>query len=449
MAAFGGPNVFPSSRTWAGLSRELIAGQAVLPGVTPGIAGMSSTIPLDKSSFEPEDTPHWLMDNSVRGNMGHTYAVILGPEDATFGYGGPFYGDMDGFFLDNLFGDLATSYNGAFAGTATLVASVGIGGTTATVSNGASFIQGGFAQFGTGVTAEVVPLTAVAGSVLTFGNCPLRYSQGSSISVFAVGTAATSVSNFSHSFNLLNSAQGYGGAYGAQPPTHTVTDYLGPMTGSGTGATSNPFGARLYPSTCIAQLDLTGNSEQLLECKVSGSSWISAPAGSAPTNVVSTVVPIANWRSTIQTGSVGAPTALGSVNTIGEWTLSFKRELQVYWTDQGSPNPYIIARGNLDVTGVCNYTAPGDESPLDLMNQNVQPSVLIGLNNGQAGTSPSYLGLNIAFAQAAYTKAKSSRSAVLVAYDTEWEAVDNFTNVGGSGGQGPCTVTLVNNVPTY
>lgn len=446
--ALGGPNVFPGSRTWAGLARELTAGTPLLPGVTPAIAGMSSTIPLDKSSFEPEDTPHWLHDNSLRGNMGHTYAVILGPEDASFNYGGPFYGDMDGFFLDNVFGDLSTVYNGSFAGTTSLAQAVAVGGTTATVASGASFTAGGFAQFGTGVTAEVVPLTAVAGSVLSFANCPLRYAQGSASSVFAVGTAATSTSNFTHAFNLLNSAQGYGGAYGAQPPTHTVTDYLGPMTGA-SGGTTNTFGARLYPSTCVAQLDLTGNSEQLLQAKVTGTSWISTPAGSAPTNVVSAVVPIANWRSTVQVGAINSPSTLGSVNTIGEWTVSFKRELQVYWNDDGSQNPFIIARGNLDVTGANHYATPGDESPLDLMEQNVQPAMLISINNGQAGTASSYLGLSIAFAQAAYLKAKPTRSSVLVGYETEWTAVDNVTNVGGSGGQGPCTVSLTNNCPTY
>jgi hypothetical protein len=430
-----------------GFSREQVAGVPQLPGAFPNIAGMPSTIPLDKSSFEPEDTPHWLMDQAIRGSMAKTFAVILGPEDASFSYGGPFFGDVEGVFLDNLFGDLSTTYGGSFAGTTTTSSAVTVGGTSVTVASGTAFTVGGYAQFGTGATAEVVPLTNVAGTVLTFATTPVRFAQGSGVTIFSIGSAPTG--NFAHKFAILNSAQGYGGAYGAQPPTHTFTDYLGPMTGQGSGDPSNLFGARMYPSSVCMQVDFTGNSEQLLECKVTGTSWISTPAGTAPTNVVSAVVPIANWRSTVQTGLPGSAATLGSVLTVGEWTVALKREVQVYWTDQGSPNPYIIARGELDATGNMNYTAPGDETPLDQMLLNTQPSLALAINNGQAGTAASFVGLGINFQQAAFTKAKPVRSSVLVGYDTEYSAVANTTNVGGTGGQGPVTVTLTNGIPTY
>lgn len=443
----GGPNVFPSSKDYLGATRELVAGSAQMPGTSPGIAGMPSTIPLDKSSFEVEDTPHWLPDEAIRGSMAKTFSMILGPEDATFSYGGPFFGDMEGFFLDNAFGDMSTTYSGSFAGTTTAVSAVAVGGTTVTVSSGASFISGGYAQFGTSATAEVVALSNVAGSVLTFAQTPMRFAQGTGVTVFAIGTAVTG--NFSHAFNLLNSTLGYGGAFGAQPPTHTWGDYLGPMTGQGSGAPVNAFGMRLYPGACVAQIDFTGNSEKLLEAKVTGTSWISTPAGTAPTNVVSAVVPVANWRSVVQTGLPGSATTLGSVPTVGEWMVSIKRELQVYFTDQGAQNPYIIARGPLDATGTLNYTAPGDETPLDQMLLNVQPALQIAINNGAAGTSPTYLGLTIGLHQAAFTKVKPVRSSVLVGYDAEWQAVANSVNAGGSGGLGPCTVTLVNAIPTY
>jgi len=443
----GGPNVFPSSKTWLGATRELTAGSAQMPGTSPGIAGMPSTIPLDKSSFEVEDTPHWLPDEAIRGSMAKTFSMILGPEDATFSYGGPFFGDMEGFFLDNAFGDMSSTYSGSFAGTTTSVAAVAVGGTTATVSSGSTFTSGGYAQFGTSSTAEVVALTGVAGSVLTFAQTPVRFAQGSGVTVYAIGTAVTSP--FSHVFNILNSAQGYGGAYGAQPPTHTWGDYLGPMTGQGSGDPSNLYGMRLYPGACVAEISFTGNSEKLLEAKVTGTSWISTPAGTAPTNVVSAVVPIANWRSVVETGVPGSATTLGSVPTVGEWMVSIKRELQVYFTDQNGQNPFIIARGPLDATGTLNYTAPGDETPLDQMLLNTQPSLQIAINNGQAGTSPTYLALNIAAHVAAFTKVKPVRSSVLVGYDAEWGAVANSTNTGGSGGLGPLTVTLTNSIATY
>jgi hypothetical protein len=444
--ALGGPNVFPGSKTWLGVTRELQAGQAQLPGFAPGIAGIASTIPLDKSTFEPEDMPHWLMDESLRGSMAQLFNVILGPEDATFSYGGPFFGDMEGYFLDNALGDLSTVYNGAYAGTTTTATAIAVGGTTVTVTSGTGFVSGGFAQIGTSSTAEVVALSNVAGSVLTFGQTPTRFAQGTATTIYAIGTAPTS--NFTHKFAILNSPQGYGGAYGAQPPTHTFCDYLGPMTGQGTSVT-NSFGARLYPSACISQIDFTGNSEQLLQAKAAGSSWISLPAGTAPTNVVSAVVPVANWRSTIQMGVPGSATTLFSFNTGGEWTTVIKRMLQVYFTDQGSPNPYIIGRGPLDATGTINFTTPADETPLEEMLTNTQPSLQFAINNGSPGTSASYIGLTIAMQQAAFTKVKPSRSAALVAYECDWQAVANTTNVGGSGGLGPLTVSLTNAVPTY
>jgi hypothetical protein len=46
-------------------------------------------------------------------------------------------------------------------------------------------------------------------------------------------------------------------------------------------------------------------------------------------------------------------------------------------------------------------------------------------------------------------KSKPGRSAVLVGYDNSAEAVANSTDAGGSGGIGPGTVTLINNIATY
>src|SRR5215472_6663575 len=91
--------VHPTNLTYLGLTRSLVPGNADLPNTYPGISGMASTIPLDKSTYEPEDTPHWLMDTAVRGSMAQVYQLIQGPEDASFTYGGPFYGDIEGYFF--------------------------------------------------------------------------------------------------------------------------------------------------------------------------------------------------------------------------------------------------------------------------------------------------------------------------------------------------------------
>ena len=46
-------------------------------------------------------------------------------------------------------------------------------------------------------------------------------------------------------------------------------------------------------------------------------------------------------------------------------------------------------------------------------------------------------------------KSKIMRSKALIGYGNTLEGVANSANVGGSGGLGPGTLTLVNNTPTY
>ena len=82
------------------------------------------------------------------------------------------------------------------------------------------------------------------------------------------------------------------------------------------------------------------------------------------------------------------------------------------------------------------------------MLNNTQPAVIFAIGNGVAGV-PCTLGLTVTCHQAAFEKAKPDRGAVLVGYQDEWQAVANSTNSGGSGGLGPLTVVLTNNIPTY
>src|ERR1035438_3598802 len=105
--------IAPSSKTWLGVGREgLMAlgltGQPVLP---------TNTIPLDKNSYQPEDTPKFLPDEAIRGVMAQLYNDILGVEDATFSFGGPMFLDVGGFWLDNAFGDLSTVGSGTTSST--------------------------------------------------------------------------------------------------------------------------------------------------------------------------------------------------------------------------------------------------------------------------------------------------------------------------------------------
>lgn len=414
--------VRPSNLSFLGLSRSQVPGNADLPGTFPNITGMATTIPLDKSNYQPEDTPHWLMDTSIRGSMAQVYSLIQGPEDATFSYGGPFYGDIEGFFFDNTFGDLSTTGSTPTNGTA-LGGTIPVGGSVGTVVSATGYSVGSFVQIGSGSIAEVVVITNVTGTVLTFANTPTRFPHTG-------GSTFTVTGPYTHRFAILNTGSWNGNG---QPPIHSATDYTGltPVTG-----------ARTYPYLCVSQLDLTGNTEQLFEVKVSGNSWLSVPASGAttPANLPSAIVPVPAWQSTITVGG-------SAMTQAGEWAFSIKRALQVYWTAQGTQSPFVIGRGPLDATATLHYTVSTDETALTNMLANTQPPITVTLNNGLAGTAN--IQCIITSTVAGYTKAKPNRGAVLVGYEDEIQCVANSTDVGGSGGLGPCTITLINNVPTY
>jgi hypothetical protein len=401
--------VAPSSKTWLGLGRELTTGQPVLPVATQA---------LDKNSFQPEDTPKFLPDEAIRGVMAMLYNDILGVEDATFSFGGPAFLDVAGYWLDNVFGDLSST--GTSAASTTTVNTAGtIGATSVVLASGSGYSSASSVQIDTGSVAEVVVLsTAPAGGTITFSNDPLRFAHGTGVAASVV------VGPFTHKWGILNSGSG-------QPPTHTLTDYTS-LTPS--------VGARSYPSACVSQMDFTGSAEQLLMGKVSGNSWLSAPAVSTPVNTTSFVIPQPNWRSTVMVGG-------SQIYDIGEWSVAIKRMLQVYWTAQGAQQPYIIARGGLGMTANLNYSVAQDESPLNLMLTTGPVALQFQLDNGL--TSVNHLQLTINATKAQAVKSKVDRNAVLVGYQDELECVANTTDVGGSAGLGPCTVTLIDNVATY
>jgi hypothetical protein len=406
--------VAPASKSWLGVGRELSMGTAVLP---------VQTIPLLKNSYQPEDVPKWLHDEAIRGSMALVFNDIQGVEHSTFSYGGPAFLDVEGYFLDNLFGD--KSDTATTLGTSTTINNTNatIGATSLGVAGTTGFLQGQYVQVGFGAIAEIVGTVSITSGSISFPNTPLRFPHANGSTISAVNGATGGP--FTHVWNVLNNSSG-------QPPTHTFTDYTS-LTGT--------VGARAYVGSCVGVIDITGNSEQLLEMKMTGSGWVSAPAGTTPTNTVSTAVPLPNWRSTVTVGGA-------QVFSVGEWTVSLKRTLQIYWTDQGTTqSPYIIARGPLDSTGLLHYTVPTDESPLLNMLNNTQGTLSVNIGNGISGAGT--LGMTVSCSQAAFEKAKPTRSEVLIGYQDDWQAVANPANAGGSGGLGPITVTVVNNIPTY
>lgn len=433
------PNaVAPSERSWLGVGRELTAGTAVLP---------VQTIPMDAKSYSPEDTPKFLPDEAIRGQMALLYNEILGPADGTFSFGGPNFLDSYGFFLDNIFGDLSSYYNGTFTGTAvTTTAGPAVGATSVTIAAASTgYAAGTYIQFepGSASTSEVVKVTGTTATIIYFGNNPLRFAHGLAGSVYTIGTSPNAT--FTHTFALLNQTLGYAGLPGAQPPTHTITDNTNITTGTvQTYGPANPYGARAYPMSCVSALDFSGNAEQLIDIKVTGNCWPSVVPATTATNVVSNVIPVAAWRSQVYIGGVGTANA---VYNVSDWTINLKRELHVYFTAQSAQTPFIIARGPFSASGTMAFSVASDDTDLYLMLENIQPQTQVTMTNGLSGTSAIALTFNMQVT--AFIKDKVTRNSVLIGYDASYDAVANAVNVGGSGGLAPISVSLTNATPTY
>jgi hypothetical protein len=441
----GGPNIYPGVLSWLGVARELTVGTPLVPVVTH---------PMNQSEFEPEDDPKFLKDQAIRGSMVDTFYETLGVESAMFNFGSPWFGDTHGYFFDNVFGDLST-VGSTLANPATTNSGLAVGATSCTLSAAppAAYSAGASIQIGTGSIAEVVIIGSTAASnVVNFASSgggaayPLRFTHPTSSTVQTCGTP------FTHRFAALNSPLGYGGAYGAQPPTHTfcdTTNIVNVFTSATYGtAPSNAFGARLYPSSVLKSLDFSGNAEQLLSIKSTGDGWLSQVAGTAVTNVTTNARPTPNWNSTVVVAG-NTVSSSGAYAGIGNFSVSFKRATQVYWIVAGTQTPYIIARGPLTMDGQIEWQPTNSETPLDLMLLNAQAPMTIAVtNNGIPNTGTPFT-LTFTASQVANIKSKITRSGQLIGYQNSFEGISNATDTGGSGGLGPGTLTLVNNTAVY
>lgn len=435
--ALGGSPIYPGVLSWLGLARELTAGAPLVPVITH---------PLEQNDYSPEDMPKFLDDKAIRGSMTDLFYKTLGVESAQFSFGGPNFLDSHGYFFDNVFGDLSTTGSG-IGNPATFNSALAVGATSGTLSGAppAAYTANATIQIGTGATTEVVVISSTAASnVVNWGTgtsaYPLRFTHPTGPTVSTCGTPYT------HTWAALNSPLGYGGAYGAQPPTHTLcdtTNIVNTFTNATYGtAPTNTYGARLYPSGVVKSLDFSANAEQLLGIKMSGESYLSQVAGTAITNVTTNSRPVPNWNSTV--------TILGTqINQIGNFSLSWKRATQVYWTVQGSQTPVIIARGPLTADGQIEWQPTQTEQPLDMMLLNSQgPMVVVASNTGIPNSGTPFT-LTFTMSQVANIKSKVMRNGVAIGYSNSYEAVANSTDTGGSGGLGPGTIKLVNNTAVY
>lgn len=404
--------VFPESRQWFGIGRELVTGTAVAPAIT---------VPVEKG--EPDEKVTGLIDKSLRGSMAEEFGYIQGTEMSEVDLGGPVYLSNVGYILHNLMGDYI-AVGSTPTNSTTLTAQVTAGATTAAVTSGAGYSIGQAVQLGiTGDgNPEIVVLTNVVTNTLTFAGTPARFTHASGKAV------STVVAPFTHTFSLLNSGNG-------QPVTHTVTHFQG-ISGS--------FGAKQYADWCAEEAAFTISAEQLFTHETKGQSLLGAAVGgSAPTNVLDTAKAQPSWL--FQVGIGGPATGGTLVNNVCEGGVTITRQLKAYFTADGFQAPFSIARNGLAIAGKFTQLAV-DETPMLNFLNNVQPQIQLSMTNGLTGANLLACTFNCQVGAYDTSKLVSNDE---IEYEVTFKGIANSTNAGQSGGLSPGNVILQNAVPTY
>ena len=273
-------------------------------------------------------------------------------------------------------------------------------------------------------TIQGVALCNVTGSGPYFGDCIGHWL----LNMFGDLTTTPGTPN-THAFSVLNTGTG-------QPPTHTGTQWQGTPTNQ----------SRVAAGICLAELTFKGNVETgLVTAEFKGQGWKSSPSGSAITYPApSTIAAIAGWHTTIGIGG----TAVGAPNKhIGEWSVTFTREIKANFTAQGIQDPYTIFRGEMGVTGDFSITKPSDETELLYYINNTVPQLQIVVDNGVVGANN--INLQIDIQRAAFAPVKIDFGEPEVGYSASFTGNANTTNIGASGGYGVGKVTIKNAVASY
>lgn len=410
---------------------------------TPGSAGtIPATVgsPVPFTSFKPSDKPLWLEDESFQGSMGDQYGTYQGPLIAGADVGGHIFGDHGlGEALYNVLGDYTVSGTTSTP-TGTTSSPVAVGATALPVaSGGASFTAGMFLWLqdaGTPAANEVVKVGAgsTGTSVVLDPTTPTRFAHLTAMP-FCNTTAP-----YTHVFAVLNGS--IGAANGpAQGPTHCFTHR--------TGVPSN--GANQYAYGCFSEVTLTGNAEKLFDWsgKIVCASRVTAASAVGFANT-SAVQPYPSWRTAV--GWAGPASGGTKVSTVAEHSISLSRVVKPMNSEQGSQQPFIIARGKQSNAGKMTIGPAIDDSALTALLANAQPQLQFVSSNGLSGAS--LVSVQVDILAAALTTADIEGD-VLFGFTVPFKVPHTsassagITTTGASGGKGAVKVTLINGVPSY
>ena len=417
--------------------REVYLAKEAVPGTVPATVG----VPVPLTSFKPSDKPMWLTDESFQGSMGDMYGVYQGPLIGSLDMGGHVFGDHGlAEALYNLLGDYTTTGTAA-SPASTLSSPVAAGALALPVaSGGASFTAGMFVWIqdaGTPAANEVVKVGSgsTSTSVVLDASTPLRFAH------LTATPFTNTTAPYTHVFAVLNGS--VGAANGpAQGPTHCFTDRQ--------GIAAN--GATQYAYACASEVTLTGNAEKLFDWsgKFTCASRATALSAVGMTNV-SSVVPVPSWRTV--TGWGGPASGGTKISTVAEHSITLSRAVKALNTEQGSQQPYIIARGKQSNAGKVTIMPAIDDSALIAMLANTQPQLQFVTSNGLTGVN--LVSVQVDIVLAALETADITDGAELFGFDVSFKvphtaaSAGGITTTGASGGKGAVKVTLTNAVPTY
>ncbi len=310
----------------------------------------------------------------------------------------------------------------------TATGGVTAGASSITVTTGTIATAGTYVQIGTATGTEVckVGTGSTSTSIVLDPTTPTRFAHTGSTTINLV------TGPYTHVFATMNPGSP-SGIISGQGPTHTILD-------RNQAAGNGGYYADAYPYCCVQEITLTGMPNGFLTWEGKLISWPQTAPASAVAPAFGSVKGIPAWK--------GISTIGGSVaNNIDQWKVTLTRELNPIPGINGQQAPLIIARGKLTGTHDLEFAAISDESALNYMLQNTQPSLLWTTSNGLTGTN--LVSFSVAAQLGAATKAPLKVVKTLFGYDLSGTLVANSTNAGPSGGYGVAAITLINNVPNY
>lgn len=392
-----------------------------------GVVPTTGYVSMPVNSFDPTPKVNPIPDTALRGAMATPYDFQMGASWSEHSIGeSPVYGDTIGFPLMSLFGDL-TTIGTASTPTSTSSALIAAGDMAiAVASGGASFTAGTFVQIGATTTAETVTVGTGSTSTSIVLAAPARFAHPTATAVVTV------IAPFVHTYSTLNPASSSGNV-SSQPASLAIQD-RNQVAGAG------GFYADVFPYFCVNEMEFSGEPMGYLSWTGKAMSQPQVAATAAPVLAFAGVRGIPAWK--------GTSTVAGTlVDNIASWKITMTRTIEPITTIDGAQPVYVFSRGPLSGTFSLSYSPALDESALNYLLNNTQPSLTWTTGNGLSGAAQ--VSFSITALLGAVTESPLKVTKGLYGYDLTGTLVGNQTNIGNSGGWGVAQITLTNAVGAY